>query len=308
MLCSTTAFAGENGRTVGDAIVGIDGMSYFDLPPPGIYLLNYSGVSDSRRFADNFGNDALPGGKLTTFYNVARISLLADVDILGADLAAFEIFPTYVQTRFTYNNQTYEKSGLSDFGVDPFGLAWTTENSKIGFSTTFTIPTGSYNPYSPVNIGTNHATWIPQFFYTRFSDDRSSDISVHLMYEHPFSNKEGLVNQINPTGAEYESGDVFHAAVAYRKDVMENLSFGVQAVGAVQLEDDRIIGAAASNDFLQGPLDGNRYEKLAIGLSVRYLVAGRMPVTLTYQRDVYARNTIQGDSLMLRVGIPFKIF
>lgn len=302
---SGSAYGSEGGRATGTSAFAIDGQSYFALPPPGgVWFINYTGRQQADRILDNHGRDTIRGAEVTADVNVFRISWFPKVSLWGAEWAAFEIFPTYVRTSFEYQGRKSSVSDWADLAIDPFGLAWRLDDGIVGFSTTFILPTASYDQNRPVNTGRNFASWTPQFFYTRFLEDQAGDVSLHLGYEYNFSNDKGVVSAVNPAGAEYKSGQVFHAEVAYSRYLTQRWSLAGSLVGSYQFTDDEIRGDRVANGVLQGALEGNRYKALGAGISTRYMVAGVVPVFLSYTKDVYARSKTKGDQLMLRLIVP----
>ncbi|WP_164720575.1 SphA family protein [Burkholderia gladioli] len=308
LAAARPACALEGGQSVGDAAFGIDGQSYFALPPPGgLWWINYLGANNSNQIVDNHGNNALPGAKVSTQFNTFRISWMPGLKLFGADWAAFEVFPTYVHSEFRYKGQTTRVSGWGDLAIDPFGLAWKLANGTVGFSTTFAVPTASYDPTRSVNLGRNYATWMPQIFFTHYLEGNKGDFSAHFEYEYHFTNNRGQFSAVNPTGASYKSGQVIHAEIAYSRYLTQRWALAGSVMASHQFTNDQI-GDVASNDVLQRVLDGNRYQNVAAGLSIRYLVAGVAPVTLTYDRDLYSRNKAKGQTLVLKGVIPLLGF
>jgi hypothetical protein len=298
------AHAAENGQPSGSVAFGIDGMSNFYLPPPGgWWLVNYTGTYWANRINGPHGENALPGAKLDVEYNVFAFKYLPNTGILGSTWTAFEIYPTLVRTSFSNGVDRSTRYGFADLAIDPFGLAWKVGNVNFGFGTTFTVPTGEWNPNSGVNVGDNHFSWNPQLYYDWFDPQGRGDISVHGAYELNSRNNRGLVTYFNPTGSPYTSGQVWHLEVAAAYNVNQNLSVAGSVVGAYQFTNDKVSDPQA-NAYVQNVLDGNRYEDVSVGIAVRYLFANMIPVNLTYTRDVYARNKAIGNAIVLRVVAP----
>ena len=306
-VITNMACAAENGSSQAAVAFSIDGQSYFDLPPPGgSYLINYTGHFKSSNLVGNDGKTSLPGASVSGTYNVFRLSYFPKTEILGAEWRAFEIFPTIVRSEFSFNGQTQRETGLADLAIDPFGLAWRYGKGIIGFSTTLVLPTAKYDQNKAANLGKNYASWMPQFFYTRHLDNNWGDLSVHSGYEYNFANSEGLRTFSNPTGAKYHSGQMVHTEIALSKYI-GNWRLAANVVGGYQFTRDRIKGNDQSDTFLREQLDGNKYRKVGFGLSAVYLVKGYIPVTLSYTKDVSARNTAKGNSIVLRLIAPLAM-
>ncbi|RMO67304.1 SphA family protein [Pseudomonas syringae group genomosp. 3] len=299
--------ASENGAPPGITPFGVDGQSYFDLPPPGFYLLNYTGYYESDKLADKHGNNSLPGAKVKAAYNAFRLSYFPQHPIWGADWQVHEVFPTISENQFSYRGKTERKTGLTDLAVDPFGLGWKIGNTNIGFSTTFIAPTASFDQDDAVNLGKNHFTWVPQFFLTHYLPKGWGDFSFHTGYEYNWANKDGSINAVNPEGKRYKSGQVVHAEAALTH-YMGNWRVGANLVAGYQVTSDKISGESTANDYLQDQLDGNKYQKLTAGLTGQYRIGGVAPITLTYSKDVRARNTSEGDSIVMRIVLPLSFF
>jgi len=307
VLVFGTAHSSENGNPPGAAPFGVDGQSYFDLPPSGIFFMNYTGYVESSKLVDDNGHNALPGARLKTLYNTARLSFFPNTGVWGSDWQAFEIFPTLVRSEFSYGGHTESKTGLADLAIDPFGLAWKLGNGNIGFSTTFIIPTGEYDQNEQVNIGKNYFTWNPQLFYQRYLGDNWGDFSMHAAYEYNWANPKGLRTFSNPNGEKYKSGQILHMEMAFAK-YLGNWRVATSVIGGYQLTNDKIEGDDFANNFLRDQLDGNRYRKVSLGLSAQYRIGGIAPINLTYNKDIYARNTAEGDSVVLRIIYPLHMF
>ena len=298
---SNISYSAENGGSTGAAAFGLDGMSNFYLPQPGApWLVNYTGIYNSTRINGPDGKDAAPNTKLHSEYNVFALKYLPDTGILGSTWTAFEIFPTLVRTAVTNGSNSSTNSGFADLAIDPFGLAWKVGNANVGFGTTFTAPTGEYDRRSDVNLGNNHWSWNPQFYYNWFDPQGRGDISVHASYELNFKNRQGLVTYFNPTGASYTSGQMVHLEVASAYNATPKLSLAASVVGSYQFTDDKVDDEQA-DQFVKNQLDGNRYESIRLGLSARYLFLNSIPVNLTYTHDTYGRNKAMGDALVLRI-------
>ncbi|MCO7636638.1 transporter [Pseudomonas sp. S 311-6] len=303
LLCavaSNSVFAVEGGQSVGAAAFGIEGQGYFALPPPGgLYWLNYLSFVDSDKILDNKGRNTLPGAEISATINVFRLSYFPETELLGAHWRALEVFLPYIKSEMKFGGQRTSASGWGDLAIDPFGLAWKLENANIGFSTTVSFPTGSYRQSNAMNLGKNHVSWLPQFFYTRYLKGNAGNISFHAGYEYNFRNRDGHISAMNPTGADYKSGQVLHMEAAYARNLTPQLSLGASVVASQQITDDKIYGDRDANQVLQDEFGGNRYKNLSLGLSAQYLVADRIPVRLTYTRDVYARSKSKNGALTL---------
>lgn len=302
-----TTYAAENNRAVGMSAFGVDGMSYLNLPPPGVYVMNYTSYSKAEKITDKHGNNVLPGVEMETYANTIRFSVFADTDILGADWLGFEVFPTFVNTKFSYGGIESTESGWSDLAIDPLALAWKLDNGNIGFSTTFTMPVGDYNQNNSLNIGTNHYTWFPQFFYN-YINQNGWDLSLHAGYEYNWKNKKGLVTMTNPTGAAYQNGQSVYGEIALSNNFTDKFKMGVNLLGGYQLTSDKIFGNQVASDFLDNELDGNKYQRYAAGVSAQYLIGGYFPLQLSYLKDIKTKNAAEGDGLVLRVILPLEIF
>lgn len=304
---SSLAHCTETGVSAGSGSYRLTGQGYFEIPPPGVYLLNHTGNYQSSKFVGNEGQKTLENAKIDLTFNAFRIAWVGDTGLWGSDWQFFEIYPTIIHSKFSQGSYSESETGLADFNFNPLGLAWKVKHGNIGLTNAIILPTGSYSQTDAVNLGNNYVTWNPQIYYQHYLPDGWGELSFHGGYEYSWANKDGLINQLNPKGAKYQSGQQIHGEIAVSKYI-GNFRIAGNVSTDYQITRDKISGDTGANQILQNVLDGNKSKKVSAGLSAYYLLDGKIPLILNYSRDVYARNTSEGSTLVLTAAIPLKIF
>lgn len=118
--------------------------------------------------------------------------------------------------------------GLGDILVNPFSAYRKKADwLDIGFSPTFSsLPTGRWGRREPVNLARNYFSWQPTVAYT-FICGGKVDVSGRLRYIHNSTNNDGAFSAVNPTGANYESGDMIAWDFAVGYVFTDNLQFSL---------------------------------------------------------------------------------
>ena len=178
---------------------------------------------------------------------------------------------------------------------------------NVGFSPTFsTLPTGRWERRDQVNLGRNYFSWQPTVAYT-FIFGEKLDISGRFRYIHNFTNNDGAISVVNPTGANYETGDMIAWDFAVGYAVTDKLELAVNGYFLAQISDDQIHGNTASNAVLQDVFDGGRSNVFALGPAIGYDL-GPVRAYAHWQHQFDAENTAQGDSFWLRLALPLTFW
>jgi hypothetical protein len=305
VLASSGAQAVENGLF--PTTLGPEGMQHLNIPPPGVYAVNYTNYYHASQVNDNDGNEIkgldadidvlVNATRLLNYYDIAtfddsRVGILSDITLpfgyIDSDIAG----------------DSTEQFGLADIIVNPLSIYYKKGDwFNIGFSPTFSsLPTGRWERREPVNLGRNYFSWQPSVAYT-FILGGKLDISGRARYIHNFTNNNGAFSAVNPTGAHYESGNMIAWDFAVGYAVTDKLELAVNGYYLKQITDDEIHGDTASNAVLQNVLDGNRVELFALGPAIGYDL-GLVRAYAQWQHQFEAQNTAQGDSFWLRLALP----
>lgn len=303
VLASSIAHAVENGLF--PTTLGPEGMQHLNIPPPGVYAINYTNYYTASQVNDNDGNkikglnadiDVLVNAtRFLNYYDFAnvddnRFGVLSDVTLPFG----------YVDS--TVGGNSTNQFGLADIIVNPLSFYWKKGDwFNVGFSPSFTtLPTGRWQRNEPVNLGRNYFSWQPSVAYT-FILGGKLDISGRARYIYNFTNNDGAISAVNPTGANYESGNLFAWDFAVGYAITDKLELAVNGYWLTQLTDDEIHGSTASNTVLQDVLDGNRVKLFALGPAIGYDL-GPVRLYAQWQHQFESENTAQGDSFWLRLA------
>jgi hypothetical protein len=308
-LGASVASAAENGLFPTN--LGPEGMQTFNIPPPGLYALNYTNYFHASQINDHEGNkfkglnpdiNVLSNGfRFVNYYDLARsdtyrFGLLNDVTIPFG----------YVDSDIGSDSQ--QQFGLEDIILDPLAFYYKRGTwLNVGFSPTWsTLPTGRWDRDHLVNLGRNYFSYQPTLAYTVILNDKI-DISGRLRYIYNFTNNDGARSSINPTGANYQSGEMIAWDFALGYAVTDKLELAVNGYYLRQIADDQIYGNTASNSALQHVFDGGRSNVFGLGPAIGYDL-GRLRAYAQWQHQFDAENTAQGDSFWLRLAMPLTFW
>lgn len=279
---------------------GAEGYSGAALPPPGTYLLGYVEHYDADRFNDGHGDSGqLPDFHARADAAIARIVHVTDTRILGASWAMQAIVPV-VNLRVGAAGMADETTGIGDIIVDPVMLGWHFPSGvHITTGVDVTVPVGRYNPRKLSNIGRNYWSVEPVVAFAYYGKSGFS-ADLKLMYDMNFRNTNAMVTPFNPTGADYRSGDEFHADFAVGQQIGK-LKLGAAGYFYTQTSDDKVsdAGAQATIDALRG----FRGKVFAAGPSISYQV-GKAQIIGTWQHEFHAEYRPQGERLWLKMVLP----
>jgi hypothetical protein len=314
-VCAAAALASSGAQAVENGLfptnLGPEGMQHLNIPPPGLYAVNYTNYFHASQVNDKDGNKikglnadinvVANATRLLSYYDISRF----DDSRVGiqSDMA---IPFGYVDS--SVGGDSTHQFGLADIFVNPFSVYWKKGDwLNVGFSPTFSsLPTGRWQQREPVNLGRNYFSWQPTVAYT-FILGGKLDISGRARYIHNFRNNDGAISAVNPTGANYESGNLLAWDFAVGYSFTDKLELAVNGYYLKQISDDEIHGDNASNTVLQEVLDGNRTNLFALGPAIGYDL-GPVRVYGQWQHQFEAENTAQGDSFWLRLAtrlLPF---
>lgn len=257
---------------------GAEGWMTGMLPPEGTYLLNYSTYNSADRLNDGDGEQVPVDFQVEAFANTVRFVHVTDKKILGGTYA-FQVLVPLVDVSVDMGERRDHRAGLGDIVVDPFILGWHFDKLHIAAGVDIILPTGRYNKDALANIGRNYVTFEPAVAIT-YHDPKGPELSAKLMYDMSTRNK----------ATDYQSGNEFHVDFAAGWNFPKS-SLGVAGYYNRQTTDDRQGGMVVG--------DGNRGTAFAIGPTVK-VQAGKVPIMLTWQHEVVARNRSQGDKLWIK--------
>lgn len=280
LLPASRAIASETG---GSAYVhGAEGWLTGVIPPPGHYLLGYTNYYHADRLTGADGKTSLPGFEIDAASQTLRYVHVTKARIMGGSLA-FQVIVPVDDLKVRAGGMSDDRTGLGDITVTPLIRGWRSGKWHYGIALGAVLPTGAYRRGALANIGRNYLTIEPVVAIT-YLDPEGPEISAKLIYHATGRNR----------ATHDRSGDEVHA------DFVAGWNFRTVAVGvggyySRQIEDDRQRGELVG--------DGNRGEVLALGPSIKWQ-RGKVPLMLTWQHEIEARNKPKGDKLWLKLVLP----
>lgn len=268
------------------------------VPPPGNYLLNYTGHY-SGRLKDGNGNK-VDGAKVNAWFNAFRFVHTSEHKILGGNWGWHAIVPVVHQS-LSLGAGSQTVSGLGDITINPFILSWHSENWHWATGLDINLPTGRYKAGEPRHsIGANYYSVEPLFAVTYLNSD-GWEASAKFMYNIKTTNKSFRPAPGAPR-MDYKSGDEFHV------DYLLGKRFGPWGVGLSgyylkQTTNDNLDGRKISSAI--GPWsDGRKGQVFAIGPSLTYTNKSGMQFIAQWQHETKVENRFGGDKFMLKLVVP----
>jgi hypothetical protein len=254
------------------------------VPPPGVYVINYSTYYMADRLRDNHGNRLNIPFRLGAFADVVRVLYSSKVQLLGGNAGAHLFLPV-VSMNVTTPAGKGSKAGIGDIEFAPF-IAWHLPNFHAVAAIETIAPTGDFDKDKIANIGRNYWTFEPVLAFTYLSDG-GIELSGKFMYD---------VNTKN-TDTKYTSGNEFHVdyTAAYHYGPW---TFGANGYFYKQITNDLLGGEKVGTDGYKGQV-------LAAGPMIKYDIAKNLGVTLKYQREMLVRNKPEGDKFWLKIFYAF---
>lgn len=299
MAVASPALASESGGGVYPN--GAEGMLSAALPPPGTYYLGYLTYYHSDRFNDGNGDSGfIPNFNVDATAAVSRFVWVSDKKIFGASYAAHVIVPV-VNVDASVAGINGNRTGVGDVTVNPMILGWHFKNGMHAiFGVDVNVPVGSYDRTSVANFSRHYWNVEPILTLAYYGKNGVS-LDVKMMYDINFKNKSAQINAINPTGADYRSGNEFHADFAANYSLKPNLALGVSGYYYEQTTSDKVDNAA-TQALIDG-LDGFKGKVFAAGPSVR-LGLGKVQLIGTWQHEFHAEYRPQGDKFWIKAIVP----
>jgi len=280
VTCLTvSAFATEMGGSAYPN--GAEGIMAGALPPPGLYLLNYTTFYSADKFCDGNGNSAIPGFKLEAWANVVRILKVSDAKILGGNWA-MHLFVPVANLDVTIPGRSDGSFDIGDVIVDPFILGWHAPPWHFAAGIDCYLPTGGFSTLELANVGRNCFTFEPIFAFT-YLNQSGCEVSAKFMYDFNLKNSD----------TNYQSGQEFHVDYAVARHLKNDWTVGLAGYCYFQTTDDEVAGAPV-------PPDGNKGKVFALGPTVQY-GRGKTNVAFTCQKEFGAENKPEGLKLWLKV-------
>jgi hypothetical protein len=246
---------------------GAEGLKAASLPPPGTYLKWYNVAYNAHSLKDAKGKDVPVDLNLEVFATVPRLIWMTEEKFLGADYG-MDVAVPFVNVDLRVASAGIDDStfGLGDVLYEPVVLGWHFDRVDIGAAAGVWMPTGDFDPNSPVNAGKGFYTGMFTLGSTvYFDEEKIWHLSALGRYE-TNSQKQGI--DIRP-------GDDFHIEWGLGKNLTPALTVGMTAYTHWQVTSDK--GSAVTYDasvhdrfFSAGPEVLYFHEPAKMFFSARY--------------------------------------
>ncbi|SPA03036.1 Phenol metabolism protein [Cupriavidus taiwanensis] len=273
------------------------------LPPPGTYLLNYTGYYGGKLKDGNGDNANIAGSpaKVDAWFDALRVVKVTDITLLGASWGMQAIVPlVYQSMNFPQIGGRRNATGLGDITIDPIVLGWHGANWHVTTGLDIYVPTGRYDRNDPrASIGANYWSFEPVAAFTWLGQS-GWEVSAKFMY-----NIKGKNTDANFGGmaGSYRSGQELHVDYALGKHIGP-WTVGLSGYYLKQVTDDKFNGTVVPE--VPGVWSrGRRGEVFAVGPSVSYTNAKGTSFVAQWQHEAYARNRFGGDKFWFKVVTAF---
>jgi hypothetical protein len=266
------------------------------LPPPGFYFANTLAYNDVT--VNNNSGNPLPVNA-TAWIEIPAIIWSTPLHILGAQYAVAFAQPL-VTLSVTTPGGTQGRTGLFNSIITPAIVSW---HLPMGFFVSGSLPiyldtgdTGDRGNGAGTNqhIANNTTTFAPSAAVSWFN---GHGLELSLNGEYDIQTQD---TNFAPA-TKFQSGDLLNldfSAIQVLPGAYKKWSVGAVGYYSVQTNDDQITVAGATST-----VPNNRFEKFGLGPSVGYEF-GPVAMRLWYIRDLFAKNSGQGDTFFFALGIP----
>jgi hypothetical protein len=254
--------------------------------PGETHLYTYNKLIDIDSIRDGRGDKVFPQVKGKIHAHALRLVHTLDGPTLAGGNVSLQVAVPYVRGHL-------DVPALGPFGrdsssgmADPmFGVlvSWQSPAYLHNIELDYVAPWGDYDEQALINPGNNSDVIYAAYAFTWFPlphVEVSSKISTNYSFENQKTDYQSGVQVVADYGVNYRFSN--------------NWLAGVGGYLATQITDDRARGADI----------GNRTKSTKIGPQIGY-AHREWGLIAAYQRDVYARNTTEGDTVMLNGFIKF---
>lgn len=259
---------------------GAEGIKAASLPPPGLYLRDYTFFYHADRF------DGGPPGdfSVSALINAPRLIWMTEFKLLGANYGMDLIVPLgYQRVKADVFGASQDECGIGDIQIEPLLLAWHGQRFDAAAGYAVWAPTGDYDHRQPVNPGKGFWTHMLTGGATWYLDQQKT-IALSALCRYEISHERD--------GDDVEPGDVFTLELAASKTVAEGVDLGI--AGYWQQEVTESTGASSrAQVFALGPEVNIFWPKAGLFTSFRY------------QHEFSANDRTEGDQFAITLTKPF---
>jgi len=301
MLCTLMVTATVQASETGGGVYpnGPEGFTTA-LPPPGTYFFSYLEHYSAGRFNDGDGDKGFfPDFDVNATAYIPRIVQIDKLKVLNASLAHAAMLPI-VDLDVNIAGVHGSKAGVSDAILTPLILGWNLGNGLHAVAACdISVPIGAYRRSDLANIGRHYWAFEPVVAFAYYSKIGFT-LDVKMMYDFNLTNPKAQINPLNPTGADYRTGQEFHVDFAIGQNI------GKWHVGAAgyyvqQTTSDKVDDAAAQTAL--DDLDGFKRSLFALGPSLHYVLSTTHLIA-TWQHEFHSAYSTQGEKFWLKAIIP----
>lgn len=270
-------------------VPGVEGIKGASLPPPGVYLRDYSVFYFANRLNDGSGNEIAPAdAQAFIFANVPRVLWITDQKFLGGSVGVDALLPLqYTSLEANTPGGPFDDStfGVGDFFAEAT-LSWHKPQADLSLAYGIWAPTGDSSPNLTTRAGLGYwthmftagATWYPD-------KEKKWSLSVLNRYE---INTEKADTSITPGQALTVEWGLGYA-------LKPTIEVGLAGYGQFQTTKDSGAGAGDGKDqvIAVGPEISTVCPKLGVLISLRYLC------------EVVAEERLQGNTVALTLTKRF---
>lgn len=270
------------------------------LPPPGLYQLMYLTQYNADRYNDGKGHSGfLPDFKVRADALVSRTVFVSDKTFLGANWAGHLIVPL-VDLNVDIAGNSDHRRGISDVTFNPLIMGWHFDNGlHLTTGLDINVPVGSYDRNAQANFSRHYWNFEPVVAFAYY-DPNGFALDMKFMYDFNLKNTSAQVNGLNPTGADYRSGQEFHVDFGAGYNVGK-WELGVSGYYYTQTTADRV--SDRNTQAVVDSLDGLKGKTFAMGPAIKYN-AGPAQVIATWQHEFESEYRPEGERVWLKVIIP----
>lgn len=254
--------------------------------PGETHVYTYNKLIDINSIRDGQGDKVFPKASGKVHAHALRVVQTLDgPTLLGGNIS--------LQMAVPYISGHLDIPALGPFGRDSsngmgdplFGalVSWQSQTYLHNVELDFVAPWGKYDKNALINPGNNSKAVYAAYAFTWFplqNVELSSKISLNYSFENPETDYQSGVQVVADYGLNYRAS--------------QNWLVGIGGYVATQITDDQSHG----DDI------GNRTRSTKVGPQIGYGTRD-WGVLAAYQSDVYARNTVGGDTFMLNGFIKF---